>query len=71
MALDCQHPTTVVDTGAAERHSSSHPVTTTTTAISAASLRVDENHQKQAFLQQCCLPVVEEAPQVAATVAVK
>lgn len=70
MALDCQHPTTVVDTGAAERHSSSHPVTTTT-AISAASLRVDENHQKQAFLQQCCLPVVEEAPQVAATVAVK
>lgn len=70
MALDCQHPTTVVDTGAAERHSLSHPVTTTTTAISAAS-RVDENHQKQAFLQQCCLAVVEEAPQVAATVAVK
>lgn len=62
MAHSYRHPT-VVDTGAAESHSSSHPVTT---AISAAS-QVDENHQKQAF--HLCL--VAEAPQVVAAVAVK
>ncbi|KXJ74534.1 hypothetical protein RP20_CCG013401 [Aedes albopictus] len=55
---------TVVDTGAAKRHSSSHPVTTT--AISAASPRVDGNQRKQAFL----LCLVEEAPQQVAQAAV-